>query len=79
MLTLVHKLLIHGPEIIKYSVLPIGQMSEDAHEACNNFFIIYRSNFARKHYRQKTMEDVFKRFLFASDPEISNCRKLPIK
>lgn len=72
MLTLVHKLLIHGPEIIKYSVLPIGQ-------ACNNFFIIYRSNFARKHYRQKTMEDVFKRFLFASDPEISNCRKLPIK
>lgn len=66
--TLVHKLLIHGPEIIQDAILPIGQMSEDAQEACNKFFAIYRLNFARKNYRQKTMEDVFKRFLLASDP-----------
>lgn len=77
--TLVHKLLIHGPEIIKHSLLPIGQMSEDAQEACNKFFKIYRLHFARKNYRQKTMEDVFKRFLVASDPYISSCRKLPVK
>lgn len=77
--TLVHKLLIHGPEIIQNSVLPIGQMSEDAQEACNKFYSIYRLSFARKNYRQKTMEDVFKRFLVASDPYISSCRKLPTK
>lgn len=77
--TLVHKLLIHGPEIIEDSVLPIGQMSEDAQEACNKFYSIYRLSFARKNYRQKTMEDVFKRFLVASDPYISSCRKLPAK
>lgn len=77
--TLVHKLLIHGPEIIQDAILPIGQMSEDAQEACNKFFAIYRLNFARKNYRQKTMEDVFKRFLLASDPFISSCRKLPAK
>ncbi|XP_077272350.1 uncharacterized protein LOC143902954 isoform X2 [Temnothorax americanus] len=77
--TLVHKLLIHGPEIIQHSVLPIGQMSEDAQEACNKFFGIYRLHFAKKNYRQKTMEDVFKRFLVASDPYISSCRKLPVK
>ncbi|XP_071652458.1 uncharacterized protein, partial [Temnothorax longispinosus] len=76
--TLVHKLLIHGPEIIQHSVLPIGQMSEDAQEACNKFFGIYRLHFARKNYRQKTLEDV-KRFLVASDPYISSCRKLPVK
>lgn len=77
--TLVHKLLIHGPEIIQHSVLPIGQMSEDAQEACNKFYSIYRLSFARKNYRQKTMEDIFKRFLVASDPYISSCRKLPVK
>ena len=77
--TLVHKLLIHGPEIVKYAVLPIGQMSEDAQEACNKYFKIFRINFARKNYRLKTMEDVFKRFLISSDPYISSCRKLPTK
>lgn len=77
--TLVHKLLIHGPQIIQNSVLPIGQMSEDAQEACNKFFRIYRLHFTRKNYRQRTMEDVFKRFLVASDPYISSYRKLPIK
>lgn len=77
--TSVHKLLIHGPEIIQNSMLPIGQMSEDAQEACNKFYSIYRLSFARKNYRQKTMQDVFQRFLIASDPYISSCRKLPAK
>lgn len=77
--TLVHKLLIHGPEIVEHAVLPIGQMSEEAQEACNKYFKIFRMNFARKNYRLKTMEDVFKRFLIASDPYITSCRKLPAK
>lgn len=77
--TLVHKLLIHGSEIIKHSILPIGQMSEEAQESCNKFFKIYRENFARKSSRQKMMQDIFYRFLVASDPCISSCRKLPRK
>nr|XP_046477788.1 uncharacterized protein LOC124216824 isoform X1 [Neodiprion pinetum]XP_046477789.1 uncharacterized protein LOC124216824 isoform X1 [Neodiprion pinetum]XP_046477790.1 uncharacterized protein LOC124216824 isoform X1 [Neodiprion pinetum] len=77
--TLVRKLLIHGPDIIQNLFLLIGQMSEDAQEACNKFFELYRLHYARKNYRQKTMEDVFKRFLVASDPYISSCRKLPVK
>lgn len=54
-------------------------MSEDAQEACHKFFNIYRVAYARKNYRQKTMEDVFKRFLISSDPYIFTCRKLPVK
>lgn len=32
----VHKLLIHGAQIIKEAVLPVGMMAEEAQEACNN-------------------------------------------
>lgn len=77
--TSVHKLLIHGPEIVRSAMLPIGQMSEEAQESCNKYFKKYRENFARKSFRQKTMEDVFNRFLMSSDPYISSCRKLPTK
>lgn len=80
--TTVHKILLHGSEIIRSSMLPIGQMSEEAQESCNKFFKIYRERFARKNCRKKTMEDVFRRFLISSDPYISSCRKLrarPVK
>lgn len=77
--TLIHKLLIHGPEIIDSSLLPIGQMSEDAQESCNKFIKIYRRDFSRQNFRKKTMEDVFLRFFIASDPYVSSCRKLPAK
>lgn len=77
--TTVHKLLIHGGKIIKHALLPIGQMSEDAQESCNKYFKRYRENFARKNFRNKTMEDVYIRFLISSDPVISTCRRLPRK
>lgn len=77
--TAVHKLLMHGKDIIGSSLLPIGQLSEEAQEACNKLFKEFRLRFARKNYREKTMEDVFKRFLEMSDPFISNCRPIPQK
>lgn len=44
--TTVHKILIHGGKIIENSLLPIGQMSEEAQESCNksikNFDVISR-------------------------------------
>jgi len=78
--TTVHKLLIHSPQIIASSLLPIGQMLEDTQESCNKYNIKkFREDFSRKCSRTKTMEDVFLRLLVASDPFISSLRKLPQK
>lgn len=77
--TSVHKLLLHGTEIIAHALLPIGQMSEDAQESCNKYIKRYREDFTRKCSRTKTMEDLFLRLLVASDPFISSLRKLPQK
>lgn len=75
--TSVHKILIHGKEIVASSLLPMGQMSEDAQESCNKLIKRYREDFSRKCNRTKTMEDVFLRLLITSDPYISGLRKLP--
>lgn len=56
--TTVHKLLIHGPQIIQSALLPIGQLSEEAQEARNKDFKKYREGFSRKCAREKTLEDV---------------------
>jgi hypothetical protein len=77
--TSVHKLLIHGPQIIASALLPIGQLSEDAQEARNKDIKRYREDFSRKCSREKPMEDVFYRLMVTSDPYISSIRKLPQK
>lgn len=77
--TSVHKLLIHGTEIIASSLLPIGQMSEDAQGSCHKYFKKFREDFSRKYSRTKTMDDIFSRFLVSSDPYLSSCRQLPLK
>ncbi|KAK4872369.1 hypothetical protein RN001_014398 [Aquatica leii] len=76
--TTVHKILLHSSKILESSILPIGQMSEEAQESCNKFIKQYRQDFARKCSRTKTMEDVFQRLLVASDPVISSIQKLPL-
>ncbi|XP_076660390.1 uncharacterized protein LOC143363727 [Halictus rubicundus] len=77
--TSMHKLLIHGPQIITSSLLPIGQMSEEAQEASHKHVKRIREDFSRKSSRTKTMEDVFLRLMVTSDPYISSIRKLPKK
>lgn len=77
--TTVHKILIHGDRIITSMLLPIGQMSEEAQESCNKYLKRFREDFSRKCDRVKNMEDVLHRLLIASDPVISNLRKLPAK
>lgn len=42
----VHKLLIHGPEIIASVLLPIGQLSEDAQKARNKDIKSSREDFS---------------------------------
>ncbi|XP_076635462.1 uncharacterized protein LOC143348753 [Colletes latitarsis] len=77
--TSVHKIFIHGPEIISSALLPIGQMSEEAQEHSHKYIKSFRKDFSRKFSRTKTMEDVFLRLLLSSDPYISNLKKQPKK
>lgn len=80
MTTTVHKILIHGYEIISNFLLPIGQLSEEAQESRIKDFKIYRERFSRKTSRQANLEDVFQRLLVSSDPLITSLRSLePIK
>ncbi|XP_072749999.1 uncharacterized protein [Anoplolepis gracilipes] len=72
----VHKLLIHGSEIIKNAIVSIGQLSEDAQEANHKYFRKYRENHSRKMSQEQNNEDIFNNLLIASDPIISNSRKL---
>lgn len=74
MTTTVHKILIHGFEIIANFLLPIGQLSEEAQESRNKDFKIYRERFSRKTSRQANLEDVFQRLLVSSDPLITSLR-----
>lgn len=72
----VHKILIHGQNVIKhFAVLPIGQLSEDAQESRNKDYRNIRLHHARKCSRSATNEDVFKTLLYTSDPYITSLRK----
>lgn len=42
MMTTVHKILIYRGSVIKESLLPIGQLSEEAAEVQNKHFLEYR-------------------------------------
>lgn len=70
----VHKLLIHGADIIKESIVPIGNLSEEASEARNKDFRRYREHHSRKINRTSTNEDIMKMMLLTSDPYISATR-----
>ena len=67
----VHKLLIHGAQIITSSLLSIGRKSEDAQEYCSKYIKRLREGFTQKCPRFKTMEDFFQRLLLTSNTLIS--------
>ncbi|KAG6462459.1 hypothetical protein O3G_MSEX013270 [Manduca sexta] len=71
----VHKLLMHGADIIKhFGAIPIGKLSEEAAEARNKDFRHYRENHSRKINRIATNEDIFHNLLLSSDPKITSLR-----
>lgn len=67
----VHKVLIHGAEIINFFNLPIGFYSEEAQEARNKDF---REHQSRKSSRENTNEDIIHWLLITSDPLITSMR-----
>ena len=67
-----HKILVHGPQIIEHSKLPLGMMSEEASESCNKKYRQTREFHSRKMNRVVNLEDIFHRALESSDPVISS-------
>lgn len=60
-------------------MLPIGMMSEEAAEARNKHFRLYRQNYARKFSRESCNLDIINRLLLSSDPLITGMRPTPRK
>ncbi|GBP72056.1 hypothetical protein EVAR_48550_1 [Eumeta japonica] len=75
----VHKVLIHGSEVIDHALLSIGELSEEAAEACNKLVKQFRRDNTRKMSRVVTNTDLIHRLLLNSDPYISDLRRLPRK
>lgn len=74
--TSLHKILIHGHQIIDNMGIAIGLLSEDAQESRNKDVRHYRENFSRKFSRKMAMEDTYHRLMVSSDPHITGLRKL---
>ena len=75
----VHKVLMHGKNIIDAALLPIGMLSEEAEEARNKDYRKYRLMFSRKCDRVSTNTDVFHRLMASSDPFLTFKRRKPCK
>lgn len=71
----VHKILVHGSEIINYAIVPIGQLSEEVQEARHKEVRRYREHHTRKVSRPKMVEDLFHLLLVSSDPLIKTMRR----
>uniref|UniRef100_A0A1E1WB45 Uncharacterized protein n=1 Tax=Pectinophora gossypiella TaxID=13191 RepID=A0A1E1WB45_PECGO len=74
-----HKILVHGATVMEIALLPIGMLSEEAAEARNKHFRLYRNSFARKFSREECNVDVLNRLLLSSDPLITSLRPKPPK
>lgn len=68
----VHKVLIHGPLIIREAILPIGELSEEAQESKNKDVRYFREHHTRKVDSLKISEDLFHRLILSSDPYLSS-------
>lgn len=75
----VHKVLYHGAEIVRSSILPNGILSEEAQESRNKDYKTFRVNYSRKTSRISTNEDILHKLLDTSDPFIPDIRPEPKK
>lgn len=75
----IHKLLIHGIDIISSFSLPIGQLSEEALEARHKEIRYNRLNHTRKCSRENSNKDLMNVLLITSDPFVTSLRKTNTK
>lgn len=71
----IHKLLVHGVDIIKNFDVPIGQLGEDALEARHKEVRKLRLHHTRKSSRENTNRDLMTSLLLTSDPYLASLRK----
>ena len=71
----VHKMLIHGHEVVRRMPLPVGMLSEEALESRNKDVKNFREHFTRKFSRVQANQDLLIRLLASSDPYISSLRR----
>lgn len=68
-----HKILIHGADIISHhSIIGIGQLSEDAQEANHKVFRYQRLHHTRKTSRISTNSDLIRSLILLSDPVLAS-------
>ena len=70
----IHKIFVHGPDLIKSLPLPIGQLSEDALEGRHKDARNLRERHTRKSARCHTNHDLIVSMLLTSDPFLSSIR-----
>ena len=70
----VHKMLLHGADVVDRKEVPVGLPSE-AQESRNKDVKNFRENFTRKFSRKQTNQDLLNRLLASSDPYISSLRR----
>lgn len=63
----------------KHAILSNEQLSEEAAEARNKHFRMYRVRYARKFSREVCNRDILNRLLLSSDPFLSCSRQRPRK
>lgn len=68
----VHKILVHGSDIINSCLVPVGCLGENASEARNKLYKHDRRSHARKNSRLNNLSDVFHRAMDSSDPLFSS-------
>jgi hypothetical protein len=63
-----HRVLVHGKEIVEATPLPIGMTSEEGAESNTKFARRFHENHTRKTSQEDTMSDLFHRMMDISDP-----------
>lgn len=66
-----HKVLVHGAEIMTKLPLSFGMLTEEGPESRNKLYRRFRQYNARKTSRKDNMHDVFVRSLLSSDPKFA--------
>ena len=65
-----HKVLVHGKDIVEATPMPVGWTSEEGSESNTKFAQKFHTNHTRKTSQEDTMSDLFNRLMDISDPVI---------
>ena len=63
-----HKVLVHGKEIIKATPMPVGWTNEEGSESNTKFTRRFHTSHTRKTSQEDTMSDLFNRLMDICDP-----------